>query len=172
MKLEEADWTELLKTGWKVPERFAAKGRDGSTDIYGVIYRPTNFDPSKKYPVIELIYAGPQGSFVPKSFSPLHSPQIMAELGFILVQIDGMGTSNRSKKFHDVCWKNLADSGLPDHILWIKAAAEKYPYMDLGRVGIYGGSAGGQSSTPGAYRPRRFLQSRRIRLRLPRQPHG
>jgi dipeptidyl-peptidase 4 len=112
-----------------------------------VIYRPTNFDASKKYPVIELIYAGPQGSFVPKSFSPLHSPQIMAELGFILVQSDGMGTSNRSKKFHDVCWKNLADSGLPDHILWIKAAAEKYPYMDLNRVGIYGGSAGGQSST-------------------------
>jgi dipeptidyl-peptidase 4 len=145
-KLEEADWSELLKTGWKVPERFVAKGRDGSTDIYGVIYRPTNFDASKKYPVIELIYAGPQGSFVPKSFSPLHSPQVMAELGFILVQSDGMGTSNRSKKFHDVCWKNLADSGLPDHILWIKAAAEKYPYMDLSRVGIYGGSAGGQSS--------------------------
>ncbi len=146
-KLEEADWSELLKTGWKIPERFVAKGRDGATDIYGVIYRPTIFDPSRKYPVIELIYAGPQGAFVPKAFSPLHSPQILAELGFILVQSDGMGTSNRSKKFHDVCWKNLADSGFPDHILWIKTAAEKYPYMDLSRVGIYGGSAGGQSST-------------------------
>ena len=146
-KLEDSDWSELLKTGWKTPERFVAKGRDGTTDIYGVIYRPTNFDAAKKYPVIELIYAGPQDSFVPKSFRPMHSPQIMAELGFILVQSDGMGTSNRSKKFHDVCWKNLADSGLPDHILWIKAAAEKYPFMDLARVGIYGGSAGGQSST-------------------------
>ena len=145
-KLEEADWSELLKTGWKVPERFVAKGRDGTTDIYGVIYRPTNLDPSKKYPVIELIYAGPQDSFVPKAFSPLHSPQTIAELGFVLVQIDGMGTSNRSKKFHDVCWKNLGDSGFPDRILWMKAAAEKYPYIDTTRVGVYGGSAGGQSA--------------------------
>ncbi len=145
--LEEADWSELIETGWQIPERFAAKGRDGTTDIYGVIYRPTNFDAAKKYPVIELIYAGPQDSFVPKSFRPFHAPQAMAELGFVLVQIDGMGTSNRSKKFHDVCWKNLADSGFPDRILWIKAAAEKYPYLDLSRVGIYGGSAGGQSST-------------------------
>ena len=146
-ELERADWSELLKTGWQVPERFVAKGRDGTTDIYGVIFRPTNFDAKKKYPIIEEIYAGPQGSFVPKPFRPLHSPQTMAELGFILLKIDGMGTSNRSKKFHDVCWKNLGDSGFPDRILWIKAAAAKYPYMDTGRVGIYGGSAGGQSST-------------------------
>jgi len=146
-ELEKADWTELLKTGWQVPERLVAKGRDGQTDIYGVVFRPTNFDPKRKYPVIEEIYAGPQGSFVPKPFRPLHSCQAMAELGFILVKIDGMGTSHRSKKFHDVCWKNLGDSGFPDRILWIKAAAAKYPYMDLSRVGIYGGSAGGQSST-------------------------
>jgi dipeptidyl-peptidase-4 len=145
-KLEEADWSELLQTGWKIPERFTAKGRDGTTDIYGVIYRPTTFDPAKKYPLIELIYAGPQDSFVPKGFRPSHPPQAMAELGFIMVQIDGMGTSNRSKKFHDVCWKNLGDAGLPDRVLWIKAAAEKYPFMDLSRVGIYGGSAGGQSA--------------------------
>ena len=145
-ELEKADWSELLKTGWQVPERFVAKGRDGETDIYGVIFRPTNFDPNKKYPVIEDIYAGPQGSFVPKGFRPYHSPQAMAEIGFIVVMIDGMGTSNRSKKFQDVCWKNLGDSGLPDRVLWIKAAAAKYPYMDLTRVGIYGGSAGGQSA--------------------------
>jgi dipeptidyl aminopeptidase/acylaminoacyl peptidase len=123
-----------------------AKGRDGQTDIYGVIYRPSNFDPEKKYPVIEAIYAGPQGSFVPKDFRPFYRPQQMAELGFILVQIDGMGTSNRSKAFQDVCWKNLGDSGFPDRILWIKAAAQKYPCMDITRVGIYGGSAGGQSA--------------------------
>ncbi|MCY2951509.1 MAG: DPP IV N-terminal domain-containing protein [Planctomycetota bacterium] len=145
--LEKADWSELLKVGWQVPERFVAKGRDGVTDIHGVIFRPTHFDPNRKYPVIEQIYAGPQGAFVPKSFRPMHSSQVMAELGFILVQIDGMGTSSRSKRFHDVCWRNLGDSGLPDRILWIRAAAAKYPYMDLNHVGIYGGSAGGQSAT-------------------------
>jgi dipeptidyl-peptidase 4 len=145
-ELERADWTELVKTGWKMPERFAAKGRDSETDIYGVIYRPTNFDPNKKYPVIEDIYAGPQGAFVPKVFRALHGPQQLAELGFIVVQIDGMGTSQRSKKFHDVCWKNLGDAGFPDRILWLKAAAARYPSFDLGRVGIYGGSAGGQNA--------------------------
>ncbi len=144
--LERADWGKLLKAGWKPPIRFVAKGRDGKTDIYGVIYRPTNFDPKAKYPVIEAIYAGPHGSFVPKSFRSYYGTQAMAELGFVLVQIDGMGTNNRSKKFHDVCWRNLADSGLPDRILWIQAAAKKYPCMDTTRVGIYGGSAGGQSA--------------------------
>ncbi len=144
--LEKGDMRALVDAGWQVPERFVAKGRDGRTDIYGVIYRPSNFDPTKSYPVIEAIYAGPQGSFVPKDFRPFYRPQQMAELGFILVQIDGMGTSNRSKAFHDVCWKNLGDSGFPDRILWIKAAAKRYAYMDLSRVGIYGGSAGGQSA--------------------------
>jgi dipeptidyl aminopeptidase/acylaminoacyl peptidase len=144
--LERADWNALLQTGWKAPERFTAKGRDGTTDIFGVIYRPVHFDPKKKYPIIEDIYAGPQGSFVPKGFRSYYRQQALAELGFILVQIDGMGTSNRSKKFHDVCWKNLADAGFPDRILWIKAAAAKYPYLDLGRVGIMGGSAGGQNA--------------------------
>jgi dipeptidyl aminopeptidase/acylaminoacyl peptidase len=145
-ELERADWGRLLRTGWKVPERFVAKGRDGTTDIYGVIFRPTNFDAAKKYPIIEDIYAGPQDSFVPKRFAAYYSPQALAELGFVVVQIDGMGTSNRSKKFHDVCWKDLADAGLPDRILWIRAAAAKYPYLDLDRVGIYGGSAGGQNA--------------------------
>ncbi len=145
-ELERADASELLKTGWRPPERFVAKGRDGKTDIYGIIIRPSNFDPNRHYPVIEKIYAGPQGAFVPKSFG-LNTQQLaIAELGFIVVQIDGMGTSHRSKAFHDVCWKNLGDSGFPDRILWMKAAADKYPYMDITRVGIYGGSAGGQSA--------------------------
>jgi dipeptidyl aminopeptidase/acylaminoacyl peptidase len=144
--LEHADDRRLVKAGWQTPERFVAKGRDGATDIYGVIFRPTNFDPEKKYPVVENIYAGPQDSFVPKAFAPFFSSQEIAELGFIVVQIDGMGTSNRSKKFHDVCWKNIADAGFPDRILWIKAAAAKHPEMDLLRVGIYGGSAGGQNA--------------------------
>lgn len=145
--LEKSDASELEATVWQKPEHFVAKGRDGKTNIYGVIYRPSNFDLNKKYPVIEQIYAGPHGSFVPKNFSPCHGAQRWAELGFILVQIDGMGTSHRSKAFHDVCWKNVGDGGFPDRILWIKEAAKKYPYMDLSRVGIFGGSAGGQSST-------------------------
>jgi dipeptidyl aminopeptidase/acylaminoacyl peptidase len=145
-KLEEGDMSALVAAGWQVPERFVAKGRDGKTDIHGVIYRPTNFDAKKRYPVIEQIYAGPQGSFVPKTFRAFHYPQEMAELGFITVQIDGMGTSNRSKAFHDVCAKNLADAGFPDRILWLKAAAAKYPSLDLSRVGVYGGSAGGQNA--------------------------
>jgi dipeptidyl aminopeptidase/acylaminoacyl peptidase len=147
MVLEKADISKLLETGIKFPESFMAKGRDGSTDIYGIIIRPANFDPAKKYPVVESIYAGPHSSFVPKSFRPLYGEMNqLAELGFIVVQIDGMGTSNRSKAFHDVCWKNIKDAGFPDRILWIKAAAEKYNYMDIERVGIYGGSAGGQNA--------------------------
>jgi len=145
-RLETADISALIATGWKAPMRFTAKGRDGKTDIWGVIYRPTTFDASKKYPVIEKIYAGPQGSYVPKSFSASYWSQAMAEIGFIVVQIDGMGTSKRSKAFHDVCWKNLADAGLPDRVLWLRAAARKHPWMDITRVGIYGGSAGGQNA--------------------------
>jgi dipeptidyl aminopeptidase/acylaminoacyl peptidase len=145
-ELARADATALLRAGWRAPERFVAKGRDGATDIYGVIIRPTNFDARKKYPVIENIYAGPHGAFAPKSFRAFHSMQAMAELGFVVAQIDGMGTSHRSKAFHNVCWKNLGDAGFPDRILWMKAAAAKDASLDLTRVGIYGGSAGGQSA--------------------------
>ena len=145
-ELERADDSALLETGWHRPQRFVAKGRDGRTDIYGIIIRPSHFDPGRQYPVIEQIYAGPQGAFVPKSFGLQTKQHAIAELGFIVVQTDGMGTSYRSKAFHDVCCKNLGDSGFPDRILWMKAAAREYPYMDLSRVGIYGGSAGGQSA--------------------------
>jgi hypothetical protein len=145
-ELEKADITELVAGGWKPPEVFVAKGRDGKTDIWGIICRPRDLDPNKKYPVIECIYAGPQGSFVPKSFRPLGQFDSLTDLGFIVVQIDGMGTANRSKAFHDVCWKNLKDAGFPDRILWHQAVAEKYPYYDISRVGIYGNSAGGQSA--------------------------
>ncbi len=144
MDLEQAD-----ATGIRAPEVFVAKGRDGTTDIWGIIVRPTNFDPARKYPVIEQIYAGPQGSFVPKTFC-VPGTQALAELGFIVLQIDGMGTSNRSKAFHDVAFKNLGDAGFPDRILWHRAAAAKYPSYDISRVGIYGTSAGGQSSLGGA----------------------
>lgn len=145
-RLEEADDQALRATGWTLPERFVAKGRDGETDIHGILIRPSNFDPSKRYPVVEQIYAGPHGAHVPKAFGTLVGQHAMAELGFVVVQIDGMGTNWRSKRFHDVCWQNLADAGFPDRIAWLRAAAATRPWLDLDRVGIYGGSAGGQNA--------------------------
>lgn len=145
--LETADITALEAEGWKAPEVFVAKGRDGKTGMWGLIQRPSNFDPNKKYPIIEYIYSGPGDQYVPKSFTPwLYYLQNMAELGFIVVQVDAMTTSFRTREFEEVCYKNLKDGGLPDRIAWIKAAAEKYPYMDIDRVGIYGCSAGGQNA--------------------------
>lgn len=145
--LERGDISALRATGWRQPERFVGKGRDGKTDIWGVLWRPTSFDPKKQYPVIEQIYAGPQGSFVPKQWSATYgNPQQLAELGFLVVQIDGMGTDGRGKAFHDVAYKNLKDAGFPDRIAWMRAFAKKEPSMDLTRVGIYGGSAGGQNA--------------------------
>ena len=144
--LEKADANALVAAGWRMPQRFAAKGRDGKTDIFGVIVRPANFDPAKKYPVIEKIYAGPHDFFVPKEWGRQTQSHELAELGFIVVQIDGMGTNWRSRAFHDVAWKNVADAGLPDRIAWMRAAAAQHPEMDITRVGIFGGSAGGQSA--------------------------
>jgi dipeptidyl aminopeptidase/acylaminoacyl peptidase len=148
-ELARADDAALRNRGWQRPERFVAKGRDGRTDIHGVIVRPSSFDPAKKYPVIEYIYAGPHDFFAPKDFFVRSIMTDMAELGFVVVQLDGMGTNWRSKAFHDVCWKNLADSGFPDRIAWLKAAAATRPWLDLTRVGIFGGSAGGQSTLAG-----------------------
>lgn len=145
--LEQADLTVYNKLGLRMPEVFVAKARDGVTDIWGLVCRPRMFDSTKKYPVIENIYAGPQDSYTPKTFMNFSEMQSMAELGFIVVELDALGTANRSKAFHDVAWKNLGDAGLPDRILWIKALAEKYPYIDTTRVGLYGTSAGGQNST-------------------------
>ena len=148
MRLEQADISALLADGWQAPEVFSAPGRDGKTLMWGIIQRPSNFDPSIHYPVIEYIYAGPGSAYVPKAFTPFYYyTTALAELGFIVVQLDAMGTSFRSKEFEEVCYKNLKDAGLPDRMAWIRAAAKKYPYMDADRVGIYGGSAGGQEST-------------------------
>ena len=147
-ELETADISKLTTNGWHAPEIFKAKGRDGKTDIWGIIQRPTNFDPNKKYPVIEYIYAGPGDAYTPKDFISYNwNMSSLAELGFIVVQLDGMGTSWRGKKFEEICYKNLKDAGFPDRELWIKAAAAKYTYMDADNVGIFGASAGGQEST-------------------------
>lgn len=137
---------ELLAAGFRPPERFVAKGRDGRTDIHGIVILPSNFDPNRRYPIVEDIYAGPHDHFVPKRWGLGLRQRTIAELGFAVVQIDGMGTNWRSKAFHDVCWRNLADAGLPDRIAWIKALAAARPELDATRVGIFGGSAGGQSA--------------------------
>lgn len=143
-----ADISKLVANGWRAPEVFTAKGRDGNTDIWGIIQRPTNFDATKKYPVIEYIYAGPGDAYTPKDFISYNwNMTALAELGFIVVQLDGMGTSWRGKQFEEVCYKNLKDAGFPDRQLWIRAAAKEYPYMDADNVGIFGASAGGQEST-------------------------
>ena len=146
VELEANNFEELLEAGWTTPERFEALGRDGDSMIYGIIIRPSGLDTGKTYPVIEHIYAGPSGFSVPKAFSKLIAEHELAELGFIVVLIDGMGTNWRSKAFLDHCYKNLKDAGLPDRIAWMKAASESRPWMDLSRVGIYGGSAGGQNA--------------------------
>ena len=146
VELGAGDARAMITAGWRAPERFVAKGRDGTTDIWGLVFRPMNFDPTKKYPVIENIYAGPHDHHVATWFERSSRSREYAELGAIVVQIDGMGTNWRSKAFHDVCWKNLKDAGFPDRIAWIRALAARDSSIDLSRVGIFGGSAGGQNA--------------------------
>ncbi len=146
-ELARADTSKLEAIGWRAPQRFVAKGRDGATDIWGVVFRPTSFDARSKYAVVEQIYAGPHDAHAPIQFASHHGhPQELAELGFVVVQLDGQGTNWRSKAFHDVAWKNLADAGFPDRIAWLRALAAAHAEVDLLRVGIYGGSAGGQNA--------------------------
>lgn len=149
-ELGRADAEEMLENGFLMPERFVTKDRDGLHDIHGVIWKPVDFDPSRKYPVVENIYAGPHGAFVPKKWSSWYGHRSeMTAAGFVLVQIDGRGTNYRGRDFQHYAYKNLKDSGFPDRIKWITEAAEDRPWMDIERVGIYGGSAGGQSTLAG-----------------------
>ncbi|KAK2777484.1 peptidase s9b dipeptidylpeptidase iv domain protein [Colletotrichum kahawae] len=140
------DTQKLLADGWVAPERFPALGRDDETTIYGIIIRPSSFDVSKKYPILEDIYAGPHDFHTPKAFSVLAKQRQWADQGYVVVLLDGMGTNWRSKRFHDVCYKNLKDAGFADRIAWIKTAAETRPWMDTSKVAVMGGSAGGQSA--------------------------
>lgn len=143
--LVKGDATQLLATGWKYPEAFQGKSADGKYDLYALIWRPSNFDPAKKYPVIEQVYTGPQSFFVPKSFGGAifrGGLQAVSELGFIVVMIDGRGTAGRSRAFHEFSYRNLGGA-FEDHVAMIKQMGAKYPYMDISRVGIYGTSAGG-----------------------------
>ncbi|TAJ11636.1 Xaa-Pro dipeptidase [Marinilabiliaceae bacterium JC017] len=145
MTLEQGDIKDLIEMGWQAPEPFVVKGRDGKTDIYGVLFKPANFDPNKKYPVIEGTYSGPQTIRAPKSFwrGLSNDDMPLSQLGFVMVNIDGLGSAFRSKAFHDFSYKNLGDIGAPDKIIAIKTMAEKYSWMDTTRVGIFGHSAGG-----------------------------
>ncbi len=143
--LETGDISEILAMGWQKPEPFVVKGRDGTTDIYGVLFKPGNFDPNKKYPVIEGTYSGPHTIRAPKTFyrGLSNDDTPLAQLGFVMVNIDGMGSAFRSKAFHDVSYKNLGDIGGPDKITAIKTLAKRYKWIDSTRVGIFGHSAGG-----------------------------
>jgi dipeptidyl aminopeptidase/acylaminoacyl peptidase len=144
LELERADISGLMATGWRRPEPFTAKARDGTTDIYGLIWWPSTFDSTRTYPVIEQIYTGPHSFFVPKNFGAYrNTAQAIAELGFVVVQVDGLGTNGRGKAFRMHSWKNLGDGGLEDHIAALRQLAQSRPYLDLTRVGIYGHSAGG-----------------------------
>ncbi|QRP64198.1 DPP IV N-terminal domain-containing protein [Rhodanobacter sp. FDAARGOS 1247] len=146
-----ADITRLKATGWVPPIPFTVKGRDGKTDLYGMMFKPSHFDASKKYPIIDYIYPGPQtGSVRGRSFSSARADhQSMAELGFIVVAIDGMGTPWRSKAFHDAYFERVEDNTLPDQVAGLKELGKKYPWIDLDRVGVWGHSGGG-NATAGA----------------------
>jgi dipeptidyl aminopeptidase/acylaminoacyl peptidase len=154
MPLEKADISRLLATGWKPPIPVTMKGRDGRTDIYGLLYAPTRLDSSRKYPVIDAIYPGPQsGSVGSRSWTASSGDaQAMAELGFVVVRIDGMGTPNRSKSFHDAWYGNMGDNTLPDQVTGIKQLAARYRWIDVDRVGITGGSGGGFASVDAMFR--------------------
>lgn len=143
-ELAAAEITGLLEMNYHFPEIFTATARDGVTTIYGTMWKPSNFDSTKKYPVIDQSYTGPHTNMFPRSFAMTlaRNNQPLAELGFIVVCVDGMGTAGRSKAFHDVSYKNMGKN-LVDHILAIKELSKKYSWIDLDRVGIFGHSAGG-----------------------------
>ncbi len=139
--LKQSDASPLTKMGWKPPESFRGKAADGNTELYGLIWQPSNFNAARKYPVVEFVYTGPQSFFVPKTFNTFRL-QSMAELGFIVVMIDGRGTAGRSRGFHQFSYRNLGGA-FEDHVAMIKQMASSHPYMDIERVGIFGTSAGG-----------------------------
>jgi dipeptidyl-peptidase-4 len=154
LPLEQADITRLLAAGWQPPVRITVKARDGETDLYGLMFKPTSFDPSKRYPIINNVYPGPQtGSVGSRQFAAARGDtQALAELGFIVVQIDGMGTPWRSKRFHEKYYGDMGDNTLPDQVAAMKELAARYPWIDLDRAGIYGHSGGGFATAGAMFR--------------------
>jgi dipeptidyl aminopeptidase/acylaminoacyl peptidase len=154
LALEKADISKLVASGWKPPQPITVKARDGSTDLYGLLYKPANLDPSQKYPIVNHIYPGPQtGSVGGRSFNPARGDaQALAELGFVVVEIDGMGTPWRSKKFHEAYYGNMGDNTLPDQVAGMKELAKRYSWIDIDRAGIYGHSGGGYATADAMFR--------------------
>jgi dipeptidyl aminopeptidase/acylaminoacyl peptidase len=152
--LEKADVSKLLAAGWKPPQPITVKARDGTTDLYGLMFLPTHLDPQRKYPLINHIYPGPQGGSVGSwSFASARGDaQAQAELGFVVVAIEGMGNPLRSKKFHDAYYGNMGDNTLPDQVAGMKQLAERYPWIDIERAGIYGHSGGGYAAADAMFR--------------------
>ncbi len=148
-QVARADLSRLQAAGWVPPQRFTVKARDGKTDLYGLMFKPSNFDPAKKYPIVTYIYPGPQvGSVRSRSFVPAHSDhQALAELGFIVVAIDGMGTPMRSKSFQDAWYGDMADNTLPDQVAALEQLGQRHPWIDTTRAGMWGHSGGGNATT-------------------------
>lgn len=153
-ELARADLTRLKAAGWVPPESFTVKARDGKTDLYGQLFKPSNFDPNKKYPIVTYIYPGPQvGSVRSRSFQPAHGDhQALAELGFIVIALDGMGTPLRSKSFQDTWYGNMADNTLPDQVAALQQLGQRYPWIDTTRAGIWGHSGGGNATAAAMFR--------------------
>lgn len=159
-ELEHADISRLAATDWRPPEPFVVKARDGRTNLHGLMYKPSNFDPASSYPVINYVYPGPQsGSVGSRSFRASRGDkQSLAELGFVVVEVDAMGTPGRSKEFHDAYYGDMGDNGLPDQVGMVRQLAERHPWIDIGRVGIWGHSGGGFASAAGILRYPKFYK--------------
>jgi len=154
LTLETSDISKLVATGWKPPQRIIVKARDGKTDLYGLMYTPTNLDSTKKYPIVNYIYPGPQvGSVGSRAFTAARDDnQSLAELGFVVVQIDGMGTPSRSKSFHDAYYGHMGDNTLPDQVAGMQELAKRYRFIDIDKVGVWGHSGGGFATAGAMFR--------------------
>jgi dipeptidyl-peptidase 4 len=154
LPLEIADISKLVATGWRPPIPFTVKARDGVTDLYGLMFRPTRFDSTQTYPIINHIYPGPQtGSVGARSFAASRGDaQSLAELGFVVIELDGMGTPMRSKKFHDAYYGDMGDNTLPDQVAGMRQLAQRYHWIDTTRAGIYGHSGGGYATADAMFR--------------------
>ncbi|MDA0311159.1 MAG: DPP IV N-terminal domain-containing protein [Gemmatimonadetes bacterium] len=154
MTLEQSDVSALTASGWQPPMPFSVKTRDGDTDLYGLLFRPSSFDENKKYPVVNYLYPGPQsGSVGSRSFRSSHRDlQAIAELGFVVIELDAMGTPGRSKAFHEAYYGNMGDNGLPDQMGGIRQLAERHSWIDVETVGIFGHSGGGFAAADGIMR--------------------
>jgi len=161
LTLEKADVSRLVATGWKPPTPITVKARDGVSDLYGLMYKPTTLDPAKKYPILNHIYPGPQtGSVGARTFSPSRGDaQALAELGFVVVEIDGMGTPWRPKKFHEAYYGNMGDNTLPDQVAGMKELAGRCAWIDIDRAGIYGHSGGGYATADAMFRYPDFFKA-------------